>query len=64
MVKESPDRLEYEVALFRKVTARSGEAVTPNQAVPIGSKLQLRASIDSQSGKHGISPLNLAWLSD
>ncbi|KAK8383138.1 hypothetical protein O3P69_011577 [Scylla paramamosain] len=49
MVKETPDRLEYEVALFRKVTARSGEALTPNQAVPIGSKLQLRASIGSQS---------------
>ncbi|XP_050722706.1 uncharacterized protein LOC127001655 isoform X2 [Eriocheir sinensis] len=49
MVKESPDRLEYEVALYREVTSRSGEALTPSQAVPIGSKLQLRASINAQS---------------
>ena len=57
MVKETPDRLEYEVALFRKVTARSGEALTPSQAVPIGSKLQLRASIGSQSSKrHSLQP--------
>lgn len=51
MVKESPDRLEYEVALYREVTSRSGEALTPSQAVPIGSKLQLRASINAQSSK-------------
>lgn len=52
MVKESPDRLEYEVALYREVTSRSGEALTPRQAVPIGSKLQLRANINAQSSKH------------
>lgn len=56
MVKESPDRLEYEVALYREVTSRSGEALTPRQAVPIGSKLQLRASINAQSSKHGPHP--------
>ncbi|XP_042242564.1 uncharacterized protein LOC121879839 isoform X2 [Homarus americanus] len=51
VVEETPGRLEYEVALFREVTARSAShSHTPvDQAVPIGSKLQLRARINTHS---------------
>lgn len=53
IVEESPGKLEYEVALFREASAK--DDVTTNkipvdQAVPIGTKLQLRASINSESG--------------
>ena len=54
VVEESPGPLEYEVGLYRE--AKSGRQDTGNevvveQAVPIGTKLQLRASINTDSGK-------------
>ncbi|XP_064102943.1 uncharacterized protein LOC135213043 [Macrobrachium nipponense] len=50
VVEESPGRLQYEVALFRAVNARSGQSHSPvNQAVPIGSRLQLRARINTDA---------------
>ncbi|XP_042883766.1 uncharacterized protein LOC122260513 [Penaeus japonicus] len=50
VVEETPGRLEYEVALYREVKARTGETHAPvDQAVPIGSRLQLRAKINTQS---------------
>lgn len=50
VVEESPGRLEYEVALYREMNARSGSSHTPvDQAVPIGSRLQLRARINTHS---------------
>lgn len=52
MVEETPGRLEYEVALYREVKARTGETHAPvDQAVPIGSRLQLRAKINTQSSE-------------
>lgn len=62
MVQESPGTLEYEVALYREASPRSvedgGDGLTVDieneipvdQAVPIGTKLQLRATINDQSG--------------
>nr|XP_027227684.1 uncharacterized protein LOC113819687 [Penaeus vannamei] len=50
VVEETPGRLEYEVALYREVKARAGETHAPvDQAVPIGTRLQLRAKINTQS---------------
>ncbi|XP_037781123.1 uncharacterized protein LOC119577625 [Penaeus monodon] len=50
VVEETPGRLEYEVALYREVKARVGETHAPvDQAVPIGTRLQLRAKINTQS---------------
>ncbi len=57
IVEESPGKLQYEVALFREAEAGPGsnalvaEEVPVEQAVPIGTKLQLRASINADSGK-------------
>ena len=55
IVEESPGKLEYEVALFREATASEDVAakgrVPVENAVPIGTKLQLRATIDTSSGK-------------
>ena len=63
MVEESPGKLEYEVALFREsgsgvgvggggVGGGGGGAESPvDQAVPIGTKLQLRATIGANSGR-------------
>ena len=56
MVEESPGKLEYEVALFRESGAGvsggggSGAESPVEQAVPIGTKLQLRATIGANSG--------------
>ena len=62
VVEESPGKLEYEVALFREsgsggvngdgggVGGGGGEAQAVEQAVPIGTKLQLRATIGADSG--------------
>ena len=51
IVEESPGRLEYVVALYRETTTKSGDFVMPvNEAVPIGTRLQLRATINTQSG--------------
>ena len=55
IVEESPGNLEYEVALFREAARDedvSNNEVPVDQAVAIGTKLQLRATINSQqSGK-------------
>ena len=63
MVQESPGTLEYEVALYREASPRSDDSGTlggltidveneipVDQAVPIGTKLQLRATINDNSG--------------
>ncbi len=55
-MEESPGPLEYEVALFRE--ASKGEQLPDNevpvdQAVAIGTKLQLRASINSENSGEG-----------
>ena len=67
VVQESPGTLEYEVALYREASPRSiedggdgGDGLTValqneipvDQAVPIGTKLQLRATINNESGRH------------
>jgi len=61
VVQESPGTLEYEVALYREASPRSiedgGDGLTValqneipvDQAVPIGTKLQLRATINNES---------------
>lgn len=53
MVEETPGRLEYEVALYREATGNVSDATTSSQAVdqavPIGTKLQLRARISAES---------------
>ena len=62
MVQESPGTLEYEVALYREASPRSEDGgngltvdlaneIPVDQAVPIGTKLQLRATINNESGK-------------
>ena len=65
MVQESPGTLEYEVALYREATQRSEDGLTVDiqdeipvdQAVPIGTKLQLRATINDNSGN-----IRFVWL--
>ncbi|XP_012271709.1 uncharacterized protein LOC105695055 isoform X1 [Orussus abietinus] len=53
VVEETPGRLEYEVALYREAAGNTSEASsgsqTVDQAVPIGTKLQLRARISAES---------------
>ncbi|XP_066587536.1 uncharacterized protein [Prorops nasuta] len=58
VVEETPGRLEYEVALYREATAAAGNlsestsgggTQAVDQAVPIGTKLQLRARISPES---------------
>ncbi|XP_066138940.1 uncharacterized protein [Euwallacea fornicatus] len=55
VVEENPGRLEYEVALYKEAPAAkinnvSGTNELPvDQAVPIGTKLQLRARINPES---------------
>lgn len=58
VVEETPGRLEYEVALYKEAPARltnmSHNSELPvDQAVPIGTKLQLRARINPHSGMDG-----------
>lgn len=55
MVEETPGRLEYEVALYKeappiRVGNNSNSELPVDQAVPIGTKLQLRARINPDSG--------------
>ena len=58
IVRESPGNLEYEVALFRESPLgdrddfSSANEIPVEQAVPIGTKLQLRASINTNSCKN------------
>ncbi|KAJ8958162.1 hypothetical protein NQ318_006101 [Aromia moschata] len=54
VVEETPGRLEYEVALYKEAPATrlnnaSGSELPVDQAVPIGTKLQLRARINPDS---------------
>ncbi|XP_076755167.1 uncharacterized protein LOC143425957 [Xylocopa sonorina] len=52
VVEETPGRLEYEVALYREATGNVSDASgsqAVDQAVPIGTKLQLRARISPDS---------------
>ncbi|CAH0389504.1 unnamed protein product [Bemisia tabaci] len=53
VVEETPGRLEYEVALYKEAPARlsnvSSNELPVDQAVPIGTKLQLRARINPHS---------------
>lgn len=57
VVEETPGRLEYEVALYKEApaarlsnTTQMGNSELPvDQAVPIGTKLQLRAKINPDS---------------
>ncbi|XP_060535294.1 uncharacterized protein LOC132707445 [Cylas formicarius] len=55
VVEETPGRLEYEVALYKEAPARisnvtgSSSELPVDQAVPIGTKLQLRARISPDS---------------
>lgn len=60
-MEETPGRLEYEVALYREASGNntssdsagnnnpSPASQTVDQAVPIGTKLQLRARISPES---------------
>ena len=53
VVEESPGPLEYEVALYRE--AQNNDEIGSNdlpvdQAVVLGTKLQLRATINTDSG--------------
>jgi len=55
VVEETPGRLEYEVALYKeapptRVGNNSNSELPVDQAVPIGTKLQLRAKINPDSG--------------
>lgn len=54
VVEETPGRLEYEVALYKEAPATrinnlTGGELPVDQAVPIGTKLQLRARISPDS---------------
>lgn len=55
VVEETPGHLEYEVALYKEAPARISNNLTSelpvDQAVPIGTKLQLRARINPDSGR-------------
>jgi len=58
VVEETPGRLEYEVALYKeapptRVGNNSNSELPVDQAVPIGTKLQLRARINPDSGMLG-----------
>ena len=59
MVEESPGPLEYEVALYREAANNDdiSNDLPVDQAVVLGTKLQLRATINTDSGKHIFSPM-------
>ncbi len=56
VVEETPGRLEYEVALYKEAPTRlsnlTNSELPVDQAVPIGTKLQLRARISPHSGTY------------
>ena len=54
VVEESPGPLEYEVALYREAANNDdiSNDLPVDQAVVLGTKLQLRATINTDSGKH------------
>ncbi|CAG0885433.1 unnamed protein product [Darwinula stevensoni] len=50
IVEESPGKLEYVVSLYRESASRSGDFGVPvEEAIPIGTRLQLRATINTNS---------------
>ena len=55
VVEESPGPLEYEVALYREAASNdeigSTNDLPVDQAVVLGTKLQLRATINTDSGE-------------
>lgn len=63
VVEETPGRLEYEVALYKEAPARLAANLSSelpvDQAVPIGTKLQLRARINPKSGILSIINFNV-----
>ncbi|KAF9418976.1 hypothetical protein HW555_004303 [Spodoptera exigua] len=69
VVEETPGRLEYEVALYKEappVTRHNNHSVDlpVDQAVPIGTKLQLRARINPDSAWRHIKLLEVAVSPD
>ncbi|CAK1586097.1 unnamed protein product [Parnassius mnemosyne] len=69
VVEETPGRLEYEVALYKEappVSRHSNHSVDlpVDQAVPIGTKLQLRARINPDSAWRHIKLLEVAVSPD
>ena len=52
VVEESPGPLEYEVALYREASSNDeiSNDLPVDQAVVLGTKLQLRATINTESG--------------
>lgn len=64
VVEETPGHLEYEVALYKEAPARISSNATSelpvDQAVPIGTKLQLRARINPDSGTTNFKSLRLS----
>ncbi|CAH2091058.1 unnamed protein product [Euphydryas editha] len=69
VVEETPGRLEYEVALYKEappISRHSNHSVDMpvDQAVPIGTKLQLRARINPDSAWRHIKLLEVAVSPD
>ncbi|KPI97315.1 hypothetical protein RR46_09222 [Papilio xuthus] len=69
VVEETPGRLEYEVALYKEappVSRHTNHSVDLplDQAVPIGTKLQLRARINPESAWRHIKLLEVAVSPD
>ncbi|KAJ2943734.1 hypothetical protein O0L34_g16862 [Tuta absoluta] len=69
VVEETPGRLEYEVALYKEappVSRHSNHSLDlpVDQAVPIGTKLQLRARINPESAWRHIKLLEVAVSPD
>ncbi|XP_046968732.1 uncharacterized protein LOC124536269 isoform X2 [Vanessa cardui] len=69
VVEETPGRLEYEVALYKEAPPLSRHSnhsvdMPVDQAVPIGTKLQLRARINPDSAWRHIKLLEVAVSPD
>jgi hypothetical protein len=50
VVEEAPEKLRYEVALFKESKNGDDLGQVIDQAVPIGTRLQLRATIGNGMG--------------
>ncbi|KAL1129193.1 hypothetical protein AAG570_013723 [Ranatra chinensis] len=68
VVEETPGRLEYEVALYKEAPARIANSsineLPVDQAVPIGTKLQLRAHISPKSAWKYVKLMEVAVSPD
>ncbi|XP_024083098.1 uncharacterized protein LOC106663019 isoform X2 [Cimex lectularius] len=68
VVEETPGRLEYEVALYKEAPARITNStineLPVDQAVPIGTKLQLRARINPKSAWKYVKLMEVAVSPD